>query len=88
MVLDLLGEEHLPNDVQMPGDGAADDGPDSWHYMCEGSVCTWMKDYKNNLTGPGGGTGGVGRLVSWTRLSETLCGPSTSEGRLSSAPAR
>ena len=36
--------------------GYGEGGPDSWHYDCEGNVCGWMKDYKQNLTGAGGGT--------------------------------
>ena len=54
------GREVAPRRTVAAGEpvlaGYGEGGPDSWHYDCEGNVCGWMKDYKQNLTGAGGGT--------------------------------
>ena len=54
------GREVAPRRTVAAGEpvlaGYGEEGPDSWHYDCTGSVCGWTKDYKQNLTGAGGGT--------------------------------
>lgn len=54
------GREVAPRRTVAAGEpvlaGYGEEGPDSWHYDCEGNVCGWSKDYKQNLTGAGGGT--------------------------------
>ena len=54
------GREVAPRRTVAAGEpvlaGYGEEGPDSWHHDCTGSVCGWTKDYKQNLTGAGGGT--------------------------------
>lgn len=57
--------------------GVAVDEPDSWHYVCKNDACVWEEDFKNDLTGPGGGTRfttAAGEVVTLTHVAYVVDG--------------